>query len=84
MTTCYINGKYKPLSKASVGITDRGFQFGDGVYEVVAIYKNKLVDLNLHLRRLRLSLKKIDIRIKLTQKQIENICLKIKKLSKRI
>ena len=81
MTTCYINGKYKPLIKSSVGITDRGFQFGDGVYEVVAVYKNKLVDLNLHLRRLKLSLKKIDIRINLSQKQIEDICLKIKKLN---
>ena len=81
MTTCYINGKYKPISKSSVNITDRGLQFGDGVYEVIAIYKDKLVDLNLHLKRLKLSLKKIDLKIHLSEKQIENISLKIKKIN---
>ena len=53
MTTCYINGKYKPLSDTTVSITDRGLQFGDGVYEVIAVYQNKVVDMNLHLRRLK-------------------------------
>ena len=46
MTTCYINGKYKPLSKSTVSVTDRGYQFSDGVYEVIAVFKNEFVDLN--------------------------------------
>ena len=81
MTTCYINGKYKPLSDTTVSITDRGLQFGDGVYEVIAVYQNKVVDMNLHLRRLKLSLRKIDIKINLTLKQFESICFKIKKIN---
>ena len=81
MTTCYINGKYKTLSDTTVSITDRGLQFGDGVYEIIAVYQNKVVDMNLHLRRLKLSLRKIDIKISLTLKQFENICFKIKKIN---
>lgn len=82
MTTCYINGKYKPLNKSNISITDRGFQFSDGVYEVIAIYNDKFVDLKLHLNRLKTSLKKIDIKIRLNQSQIEKISQKIKKLNK--
>ena len=52
MTTCYINGKYKPLSKSTVSVTDRGYQFSDGVYEVIAVFKNEFVDFKLHLNRL--------------------------------
>ena len=74
MTTCYINGKYKPLSDTTVSITDRGLQFGDGVYEIIAVYQNKVVDMNLHLRRLKISLRKIDIKITLTLKQFESMC----------
>ncbi len=82
MTTCYINGKYKPLSQSNISITDRGFQFSDGVYEVIAIYNDKFVDLNLHLNRLKTSLNKISIKISLNQSQIEKISQKIKKLNK--
>ena len=52
MTTCYINGIYQDISKSKVSITDRGFQFSDGVYEVIAVYENKFVDMELHLKRL--------------------------------
>ena len=48
MTTCYINGKYKPLSQSTVSVTDRGFQFSDGVYEVISVFKNEFVDFKLH------------------------------------
>ena len=36
----YVNGRFLPLSEAAVSIEDRGFQFGDGVYEVVRTYGN--------------------------------------------
>ena len=64
MTTCYINGKYKPLNQSYVSVTDRGFQFSDGVYEVIAVFRGELVDLNLHLNRLFVSLKKMNMKIK--------------------
>ena len=81
MTTCYINGKYKPLSKSFISITDRGFQFSDGVYEVIAIYNDKFVDEILHLNRLKTSLKKLQIKLDLSINQIQNISQKIKKVN---
>ena len=42
MTTCYINGNYRDILESKVSITDRGFQFSDGIYEVIAVYENRL------------------------------------------
>ena len=81
MTTCYINGNYKDILKSKVSITDRGFQFSDGIYEVIAVYENRFVDIDLHLNRLIKSLNKLKIKINLKVKQIENISKKIKKLN---
>ena len=81
MTTCYINGNYKDILKSKVSITDRGFQFSDGIYEVIAVYENRFVDIDLHLNRLIKSLNKLKIKIDLKVKQIENISKKIKKLN---
>ncbi|MDP7599755.1 MAG: D-amino acid aminotransferase, partial [Rhodospirillales bacterium] len=52
----YVNGRYLPHRHASVHIEDRGFQFADGVYEVIAITDGKLVDIEPHLDRLNRSL----------------------------
>ena len=81
MTTCYINGKYKDILKSKVSITDRGFQFSDGVYEVISVYENRFVDIDLHLNRLIKSLNKLKIKIIFKVHQIENISKKIKKLN---
>jgi D-alanine transaminase len=81
MTTCYINGKYKPLSQSTVSVTDRGYQFSDGVYEAIAVFKNEFVDFKLHLNRLFVSLKKMDMKINLNKNQIESITKKIKKIN---
>ena len=43
MTTCYINGNYRDILESKVSITDRGFQFSDGIYEVIAVYENRFV-----------------------------------------
>src|SRR6185369_17452483 len=48
----YVNGKYLPHRTAAVHIEDRGYQFADGVYEVVPVQKGKLIDEDLHLDRL--------------------------------
>lgn len=52
MRVAYINGTYVSQSHAQVSIDDRGFQFSDSIYEVVALVKGKWIDLDLHLRRL--------------------------------
>ncbi|AUG52937.1 D-amino-acid transaminase [Thalassospira marina] len=57
----YVNGRYVPHSEASVHVEDRGFQFADGVYEVVAVYKGQLIDEKGHLDRLERSLSELQI-----------------------
>jgi D-alanine transaminase len=52
----YVNGRYLPHREARVHIEDRGFQFADAVYEVIAIKDGGFVDADLHLRRLNRSL----------------------------
>jgi D-alanine transaminase len=51
----WINGEIQPLADARIGVEDRGFQFADGVYEVIRIYNCKPFALDLHLQRLQKS-----------------------------
>ncbi|HUV98653.1 MAG TPA: D-amino acid aminotransferase [Gallionella sp.] len=54
--TIYLNGEYMPIGEARVSVLDRGFIFGDGVYEVIPVYSRKTFRLSEHLRRLQHSL----------------------------
>jgi D-alanine transaminase len=56
MSTAYLNGEFRPLSETRVSVMDRGFLFGDGVYEVIPVYGGRLFRLTHHLKRLRNSL----------------------------
>ena len=60
-TLCYLNGEYGPLREAKVSVLDRGFVFGDGVYEVVPVYGAKLFRFDEHMARLNRSLAKVRI-----------------------
>lgn len=55
----YVNGRYVPQPEASVNIEDRGYQFGDGVYEVVHLYDGRYIDEDRHLDRLERSLREM-------------------------
>ncbi len=57
----YVDGRYVPHAEAFVHMEDRGYQFADGVYEVIAVYGGKLVDEAAHLDRLERSLSEIGI-----------------------
>ena len=57
----YVAGQYLPHRQAAVHIEDRGYQFGDGVYEVIAVMGGHLVDEERHLRRLNRSLTELRI-----------------------
>lgn len=57
----YVNGRYLPHDAATVHIEDRGFQFADGVYEVVTVVGGKLADEEGHLTRLARSLDELRI-----------------------
>lgn len=48
----FVNGRFLPLADAVVSIDDRGFQFGDGIYEVIRTYQGRLFELDAHLIRL--------------------------------
>jgi D-alanine transaminase len=54
--TIYLNGEYMPLEEARIPVLDRGFIFGDGVYEVIPVYSRKAFRLAEHLSRLQHSL----------------------------
>jgi D-alanine transaminase len=54
--TIYLNGQYMPIEEAKISVLDRGFIFGDGVYEVIPVYSRRAFRLAEHLRRLQHSL----------------------------
>jgi D-alanine transaminase len=54
--TVYLNGKFLPLDEAKISVLDRGFIYGDGVYEVVPVYQRQPYRLRPHLIRLQHSL----------------------------
>ena len=56
MKVIYLNGQFMPLQLAQISVLDRGFLFGDGVYEVIPAYGARLLRLDLHLQRLQASL----------------------------
>jgi len=51
-SVCYLNGAFLPLSQAHIPILDRGFIFGDGIYEVIPVFNGKLFRLAEHIARL--------------------------------
>jgi len=55
----YVNGRYTPHREAAVHVEDRGYQFGDGVYEVVPVQNGALIDVDLHFARLARSLREL-------------------------
>lgn len=57
----YVNGRYVPHRLAEVAMEDRGYQFADGVYEVVVFFNRNLLDEELHLKRLQHSLDALKI-----------------------
>lgn len=57
----YVRGQYVPIKEACIPLMDRGFLFGDGVYEVIAVIEGRLVDSGPHMKRLERSLREINI-----------------------
>ena len=57
----YLNGDLLPISQAKVSVLDRGFIFGDGIYEVVPVYGQRLFRFDEHMARLNRSLGKVRI-----------------------
>jgi D-alanine transaminase len=60
-STCYLNGEWLPLAEARVSVLDRGFIFGDGIYEVVPVYYRKPFRFEHHLTRFERSTREIGL-----------------------
>ncbi|NVJ91054.1 MAG: D-amino-acid transaminase [Methylocystaceae bacterium] len=76
----YVNGTYARHEEASVHIEDRGFQFADGIYEVIYLYKGRLIDTEAHLDRMERSLREIHMDMPMSRRAMMPI---IKELIRR-
>lgn len=72
-STVYLNGEYLPLDQACVPVLDRGFIFGDGVYEVIPVYGGKAFRLPHHLQRLKNSMQAVRIANPYSDEEWSNI-----------
>ena len=78
----YLNSKYINFNQAKIHIEDRGLQFSDSVYEVVPFYNKKLIDFNFHIKRLKYSLKELQIKYTAKEDKLKKIFDKIISLNK--
>ena len=62
MSIVYLNGEYLPATEAKISVFDRGFLFGDSVYEVIPFYQGIGFRLSEHLTRLEYSLRALQIK----------------------
>lgn len=75
----YVQGHYRPHANAYVSIDDRGYQFGDGIYEGIAVFQGRLIDLEDHQKRLMRSLDQLKIPAPLSQRVLAIIYLEVVK-----
>ena len=76
-TPCYLNGEFTPLCDARISVMDRGFIFGDGLYEVVPVYAGTPFRFAQHMARLERSLKEMRIANPCTREQWHSIALRL-------
>ena len=69
----FVNGEYLPYEKSKVHIEDRGYQFADGVYEVIPVYSGSFFCFEMHYQRLQRSLKSIELKINFGKEEFFNI-----------
>jgi D-alanine transaminase len=71
----YVNGRYRPLAGEAVALEDRGYQFADGVYEVIKVLAGTPRDLERHLDRLERSLAALEIRPPMSRAALATVLL---------
>lgn len=77
MANIYLNGAFVPLSQARVPVMDRGFLFGDGIYEVIPTYGGRPVRWIAHMERLERSLAGIRLAPPLTREAWSDLCARL-------
>lgn|SRR5574341_1332063 len=80
-TIACVNGRFLPIARAVVSVEDRGFQFGDGVYEVVRSYGGKVFRLDEHLDRLAQSARAIRLPMRYSLAQWRRLILRAYRMS---
>ena len=73
MSVCYLNGEFLNLKDAKISPLDRGFLFGDSIYEVFAAYNKKAFKIEEHLDRFFVNLKEIKLTSKISRQELKNI-----------
>lgn len=77
MGIAYLNGDFTPLDETKISVLDRGFLFGDSVYEVIPVYQKKPFCLDEHMLRLQHSLSAIGIDLKMSENDWKDIFTKL-------
>ncbi len=73
LSIVYLNGQYIPLEQASVSVLDRGFLFGDGIYEVIPFFAGRLFRFHEHIVRLQRSLQEVGIIINKSEDEWQSL-----------
>jgi D-alanine transaminase len=73
----WLNGEFLDFARALISVDDRGFLFGDGVYEVVRVYDGHPFALDAHMARLRQSLNAIELEVSLTNEELAAIACEL-------
>jgi D-alanine transaminase len=77
MTTAFLNGDYMALDEARISPMDRGFLFGDGIYEVIPVHDGKPIGFSLHIDRMKKGLSAVEINLDWSHDQWRDICDKL-------
>ncbi|MDP5037158.1 MAG: aminotransferase class IV [Alishewanella sp.] len=82
MSTVYLNGHFIPASEAKISPMDRGFLFGDGIYEVIPSYHGRFVGFAPHITRLHNGLAELSIQHGMTEARWADICQQLLTLNR--
>ncbi len=74
MSIAYLNGSYMPIEEARISPLDRGFLFGDGIYEVIPSYGGKMVGFGPHIARMQDGLNTVEIKLGWDENRWRELC----------
>ncbi len=82
MSTVYLNGQFLPASEARISPMDRGFLFGDGIYEVIPTYHGRYVGFAPHIARMHEGLAALNIQHGMTEQRWRELCDQLLELNR--
>ncbi|MBT7167958.1 MAG: D-alanine aminotransferase, partial [Porticoccaceae bacterium] len=74
MSIVFLNGSYMPMSEAKISPLDRGFLFGDSIYEVIPSYQGRLLGFGPHIDRMNDGFKGIGLNMDWSDQQWKMLC----------